>query len=135
MARQAGIDAPGALHHVIVRGIARRRIFNDDDDKKDFLDRLEDILRATKTFCYAWALMQNHCHFLMRTGEVPVATVMRRLLTGYALSYNRRHRRWGHLFQNRYKSVLCQEEPYFLELVRYIHLNTDFRAGLTVTQI
>jgi putative transposase len=62
-------------------------------------------------------------HLLLQTGQVPVATLMRRLLTGYAVTFNRRHRRHGHLFQNRYKSILCQEEPYLLELVRYIHLN------------
>jgi REP-associated tyrosine transposase len=65
----------------------------------------------------------------VRTGDIPISIIMRRLLTGYAMNYNRRHRRSGHLFQNRYKSILCQDEPYFLELVRYIHLN-PLRAKL-----
>ena len=65
----------------------------------------------------------QHAHILLRTGQTPLPTVMRRLLTGYAVSHNRRHRRHGHLFQNRYKSILCQEDTYLLELVRYIHLN------------
>jgi len=68
-------------------------------------------------------------HLLLQTGAFPIATVMERLLTGYAGDFNRRHKRHGHLFQNRYKSILCQEEPYFLELVRYIHLN-PIRAGM-----
>ena len=68
-------------------------------------------------------------HLLLRTGTAPIATVMRKLLTGYAVSFNRRHGRHGHLFQNRYKSILCQEDPYLLELVRYIHLN-PLRAGI-----
>ena len=68
----------------------------------------------------------------MRTGQTPLATVMRRLLTGYAVSYNRRHRRHGHLFQNRYKSILCQEDTYLLELTRYIHLN-PLRAKIVKT--
>ena len=123
MPRQSRIDAPGALHHVIGRGIARGTIFEDDQDRSDFIDRLSTILKESETCCYAWALIPNHFHLLLRTGNVPLATVMRRLLTGYAITYNLRHRRWGHLFQNRYKSILCQEEPYFLELVRYIHLN------------
>ena len=123
MPRQARIDAPGALHHIIVRGIERRKIFNDDKDRYDFLWRLGDVLEKTRTACYAWALIPNHFHLLLRTGAYPVATVMRRLLTGHASGYNRRHKRHGHLFQNRYKSILCQEETYFLELVRYIHLN------------
>ena len=123
MPRQSRIDAPGALHHIIARGIARGKIFNDNQDRTQFLDRLASLLRETKTTCYGWALMPNHFHLLLRTGSVSISTVMRRLLTGYAVKYNRRHRRWGHLFQNRYKSILCQEETYLLELVRYIHLN------------
>jgi hypothetical protein len=79
--------------------------------------------------CYAWALLPNHFHMLLRTGSVPISTTLRRLLTGYALWFNRQHDRCGHLFQNRYKSILCQEDEYLLELVRYIHLN-PLRAGL-----
>ena len=123
MPRTARIDAPGALHHIIARGIGRRRIFDDDADRDAFVDRLGHVIKESGTACFAWALMPNHFHLLLRTGQAPVASVMRRLLTGYAMHYNRRHRRAGHLFQNRYKSILCQEEPYFLELVRYIHLN------------
>jgi REP element-mobilizing transposase RayT len=123
MPRQARIDAPGAIQHIIIRGIERRRIFLDDRDRDAFVERLGRILLDSATTCYGWALMTNHAHFLFRTGRVPIATIMRRLLTGYAGTFNRRHRRHGHLFQNRYKSILCQEEPYLLELVRYIHLN------------
>jgi REP element-mobilizing transposase RayT len=123
MPRKARIDAPGALHHIIVRGIERRQIFADDQDRDNFIERLGDILTETQTFCFAWALIPNHAHILLRSGQTPLATVMRRLLTGYAVSYNRRHRRHGHLFQNRYKSILCQEDIYLRELVRYIHLN------------
>ena len=90
---------------------------------------LAHILTETETPIYAWALMPNHVHLLLKTGLTPIATIMRRLLTGYAVYFNRRHHRHGHLFQNRYKSILCQEEPYFRELVRYIHLN-PLRAKL-----
>lgn len=129
MPRKARIDAPGALHHIIVRGIDRCLIFRDKRDRDQFLERLGDILADTDTPCYAWALMPNHFHFLLKTGMTPVATVMRRLLTGHAVYFNRRHRRHGYLFQNRYKSILCQEETYLRELVRYIHLN-PLRARL-----
>jgi REP element-mobilizing transposase RayT len=132
MPRKARIDAPGALHHIICRGIKRREIFKDDVDRNNFVDRLGDILSETKTPCFAWALIPNHFHLLLRTANMPIATVMRRLLTGYALSFNRRHRRHGHLFQNRYKSILCQEDLYLMELVRYIHLN-PLRAKLVST--
>ncbi len=129
MPRKSRIDAPGALHHIVARGIDRRKIFQDDHDRNDFLDRLGHILTETQTRCYAWALIPNHFHLLFRTGATPISTVMRRLLTGYAASFNRRHRRYGHLLQNRYKSFLCQEDTYFLELVRYLHLN-PLRANL-----
>ncbi|MBA7667729.1 hypothetical protein ES703_75826 [subsurface metagenome] len=87
------------------------------------------ILEETQTQCYVWALIPNHFHLLPRTGPTPLSKVMRRLMTGYAVTFNRRHRRAGHLFQNRYKSVVCEEDPYLLELIRYIHLN-PLRAGL-----
>lgn len=107
----------------MVRGIERAKVFRTDADRDHFLERLGEILDETKTRCYAWALMPNHFHLLLRTGPVPITTVMRRLLTGYALWFNRTHHRHGHLFQNRFKSILCQEDAYLLELVRYIHLN------------
>ncbi|MDD5204760.1 MAG: transposase [Desulfobacterales bacterium] len=129
MPRRSRIDGAGSLHHIMCRGIEKRKVFITDADREHFLERLGEILQDTKTTCYAWALIPSHFHLLLRTGPVPISTVMRRLLTGYALWYNRAHRRHGHLFQNRFKSILCQEDAYLLELVRYIHLN-PIRAGL-----
>ena len=129
MPRQARLDAPGVLQHVMARGIERRKIFWDDKDRSSFLERLALILEETQTQCYAWTLIPNHFHLLLRTGPTPLSTVMRRLMTGYAVTFNRRHRRAGHLFQNRYKSVVCEEDTYLLELTRYIHLN-PLRARL-----
>ena len=129
MPRQSRIDAPGALHHIICRGIERKRIFLDDVDRDKFLVRLGDVLLKTSTRCFAWALIPNHFHLLLCTGTLPIASVMERVLTGYAGDFNRRHERHGHLFQNRYKSILCQRELYLLELTRYIHLN-PLRAGM-----
>jgi REP element-mobilizing transposase RayT len=129
MPRQARIDAPGALHHLIIRGIERTLIFTDDRDRENFLERLSQLLTESQTRCYAWALMSNHGHLLLRTGSVAIASIMRRLLTGYAVSFNKRHSRHGHLFQNRYKSILCEEERYLRQLVAYIHLN-PVRAGI-----
>jgi REP element-mobilizing transposase RayT len=123
MPRQARIDAPGALHHIIIRGIDRRVIFTEDRDRENFLERLSDRLTDSQTACYAWALMSNHAHLLLRTGRGSIASFMQRLLTGYAVSFNKRHRRHGHLFQNRYKSILCEEDRYLRQLVAYIHLN------------
>jgi putative transposase len=129
MPRKARIDAPGALHHIICRGIEGRSIFISDVDRDDFVERLAQIVPETETSCLAWALIPNHFHLLLRTGDTPISTIMRRLLTGYAVSFNHRHHRQGRLFQNRYKSILCQQETYLLELVRYIHLN-PLRAGI-----
>ncbi len=123
MPRKARIDAPGALHHIIIRGIERKPIFKGNVDRGNFVGRLDRIISETETGCYAWVLMTNHVHLLLKTGSAPIATIMRRLLTGYAVSYNRRYRRHGQLFQNRYKSFLCEEDVYLKELVRYIHLN------------
>ena len=129
MPRKARIDAPGAVQHIIVRGIERKKIFRNDADRSNFLARLSTIVSETRTTCYGWALIPSHAHLLLRTGTIPIATVMRRLLTGYAVSFNLKYQRHGQLFQNRYKSILCQEERYLKELVRYIHLN-PLRANL-----
>ncbi|OPY05519.1 MAG: Transposase IS200 like protein [Syntrophaceae bacterium PtaB.Bin038] len=129
MPRRARLDADGAIHHVIVRGIEQRRIFDDDGDRSNFVSRLATVAVETETAIYAWALLPNHAHALIRSGPLGISKFMRRLLTGYAVSYNRKHERQGYLFQNRYKSILCEEEPYFRELIRYIHLN-PLRAGL-----
>jgi len=123
MARQARLDAPGTLHHVMIRGIETSPIFKDDQDRQDFVSRVGILAQETGTKILAWVLMRNHVHLLFFSGSTGISKFMRRLLTGYALRYNRRHRRNGHLFQNRYKSIICEEERYLLELVRYIHLN------------
>ncbi|WP_291316188.1 transposase [Desulfuromonas sp.] len=128
MPRHARIDIPGLLQHVIVRGIERRPVFRDEQDREGFLLRLSTLLRETETDCYAWALPDNHFHLLLRPRGGKLGGLMRRLLTGYTVVFNLRHNRSGHLFQNRYKSIVCDENPYLVELVRYIHLN-PLRAG------
>ncbi len=123
MPRQARLDSPGTLHHVMVRGVEKRRIVDDETDRRNFVRRLGALAEETRTAIYAWALMSNHAHLLVCSGALGLAKFMRRLLTGYAVSYNLRHRRHRHLFQNRYKSIVCDGDSYFTELVRYIHLN------------
>ena len=129
MPRQPRLDAPGLLQHVIVRGAQRAKIFMDRQDYEHFLARLEKVVLAAQVRCYAWALLPDHFHLLLRNGNVRLAKVMQSLMIGYAVTFNRRHKRNGHLFQNRYKSIICEDEPYFLVLVRYIHLN-PLKAGL-----
>ena len=129
MPRKARLDAPGALHHVMTRGIEGRKIFRGKVDYEDFLSRLRVSVLECGIEIYAWALLPNHFHLLVRTRATSLSSAMRKLLTGYVVSFNRRHRRHGYLFQNRYKSLLCEDEPYLLELTRYIHVN-PYRPGL-----
>jgi len=120
MPRKARINAPGALHHIIFRGIERRKIFRDNKDRDNFLDRLGNVLSDTDTPCYAWALIPNRVHLLLKTGNTPLSTVMQRILTGHAVYFNRRHRRHGKLFQNRYKSVLCPDKQIKTYIFTYV---------------
>lgn len=113
----------------MARGIDRQEIFRDDHDREDLLQRIAGLVSELQLEIYAWALMPNHFHLLVKTGAIPLERSMRSLLTGFAVAFNRRHGRVGHLFQNRYKSIVCEAERYFVELVRYIHLN-PLRAGL-----
>jgi len=116
----------------MVRSAHNTPLFMDDTDKARFLEKLGEYVTSGACAVYAFALMDNHVHILFRSGEKGISTVMRKLLTWYAQYFNRRHRRRGHLFENRYKSILCEEESYFLELIRYIHLN-PVRADLVKT--
>lgn len=129
MPRQARLDAPGALHHVIGRGIEGAKVFLNDEDREDFVGRMKALCDAGAWVVYAWALIPNHFHLLVRSAKESLPFNMRRLLTGYVVNFNRRHKRLGHLFQNRYKSIICEDDPYLLELTRYIHLN-PLRAGI-----
>ncbi len=129
MPRQARLDSPGTLHHVMIRGIEKGDIVGDDRDREEFVARMGELADETRTKIYAWTLMSNHAHILLGSGPKGLSRYMRRLLSSYASYYNRRHQRHGHFFQNRYKSIVCEEDPYFMELVRYIHLNA-VRGGI-----
>ena len=112
MPRSARLDIPNLLQHVIARGIERRDIFLSDDDRHDFVQRLKTLLEKMEVECLAWALLSNHLHLLVRPTRTTLAAFMRRLLTGYAVTFNLRHNRSGHLFQNRYKSLVCDEDSW-----------------------
>ncbi len=123
MPRGPRLDAPGVFHHVWARGIEQRKIFLGDEDREDFLQRLTVVCGDGGAFVYAWSLLDNHFHLAIRTGKVPLSTIMRRVMTGYAIAFNRKKKRAGHLFQNRFGSTIVDDEEYFLRLVRYVHLN------------
>ncbi|MDG5816763.1 transposase [Chitinispirillales bacterium ANBcel5] len=122
------IESPGALAHIMAHSIDQRELFVDDSDRNDFLQRLKEGLRKTGYKCYAWTLMDNHYHLLVRTNYLPMSKLMRALNGGYAQYYNKKHKRRGYLFQNRFKSVICQDQGYAAQLIKYIHLN-PLRAG------
>jgi putative transposase len=100
-----------------------RSIFLDDQDREEFFSRFARLLVETQTDCLAWALLDTHFHLLIQPTSSTLSHFMRRLLTGYAVTFNLRHNRVGHLFQNHYKSIVCDGDAYLLELVLYIHLN------------
>ena len=123
MARPLRIEYPGAWYHVTCRGNEKREIFSDDHDREKFLE----ILTANRQFygveVHAYVLMANHFHLLMMTPEANLQKFMQRFNTSYAVYYNRRHSRNGHLYQGRYKAILVDADSYLLELSRYVHLN------------
>jgi REP-associated tyrosine transposase len=123
MARQPRIEYPGALYHVISRGIERRDLFRDDTDRKRYLFYLERAVERFKCRIFGYCLMGNHVHLAIETGKIPLSRIMRSINTSYAGYFNTRHRRSGYLFQGRYKAFLVEKEPYLLSLVRYIHEN------------
>lgn len=123
------LHIPRGCYHLMGRGLESRNIFEQSSDKQEFLDRLGKSVVKNQCQCLAWALMSNHYHLLVRAGPLPLSKLMAPVLGGYGGYYNRRHRRCGYVFQNRFKSILCQEDSYLLELVRYIHLN-PIRAAM-----
>jgi REP element-mobilizing transposase RayT len=132
MGRKPRIHYVGAVYHAMARGVDGRDIFIEDRDRRIFLKGLSRTVEESSAEVLAYCLMGNHFHLAVRVGHVSLASIMQRLLTGYSLAFNRRYDRTGHLFQARYKAILCLDDAYLLGLVRYIHMN-PVRAGLTST--
>jgi REP element-mobilizing transposase RayT len=123
MARKPRVEFDGALYHVIVRGNQQQAIFQDNKDRATYLERLEHYRKRYGFVLYAYVLMSNHVHLLVETHQTALSKIMQGLQSSYTQYYNRRHRKIGHLFQGRYKAILCDRDAYLLELVRYLHLN------------
>ena len=128
MARPLRIDIAGGVYHVTTRGWERRDVVDDDEDRCTWLRLLDRVALRFGWRIYAWALMRNHWHLFLSTPEPDLSRGMHDLNSGYATLYNRRHRRFGALFQGRFKSILVQDEGYGWTLSRYVHLN-PVRAG------
>lgn len=132
MARTPRIDGPGLVHHVTLRGVARCDIFRDDQDREEMIRRIDQVGRKLGFRFWAWALMPNHIHLVVEAGEIPLRRFMARLATGYAMYFNRRHGRVGHLFQNRYWSEPIEDEAGLEAVVAYVDQN-PLRAGLVAS--
>lgn len=130
MSRAVRIEFPGALYHVMSRGVARLPTFLDDEDRNDFLRRIEPLVRSGDLVVHAFCLMPNHYHLLCETPAGGLRRWMRHVNGDYARAFNHRHRRVGHLWQGRFKAVLVEDGRYLTECSRYIHLNPN-RAKIT----
>lgn len=130
MPRVARIKSSTGIYHIMVRGINLQEIFTTDDDYKRFLHTLAKYNRNNAFEMYAYCLMGNHVHLLLKEVQEPVATIMKRIGTSYAYHYNWQYNRKGHLFQDRYKSEPVEDDSYFLTVLRYIHMN-PLKAGLS----
>ena len=123
MARPLRIEYAGALYHVTSRGDRQEAIFDDDQDRRAFLNILGEVVSRFHWRCHAYCLMGNHYHLMIETPEANLTKGMRHLNGVFTQWSNRRHKRSGHLFQGRYKAILVDRDSYFLELARYIVLN------------
>src|ERR671918_2134329 len=129
MARRPRLLAPGLLYHVIVRGNQRQKTFLGDSDYRAYLERLGRYRKRWRVTVLAYCLMSNQVHLLVETGSEPLSKFMQGLQQSYTQYFNRKHHKVGHLFQGRYKAIVCEKDEYLLTLVRYIHLN-PIRANI-----
>jgi len=129
MPRRPRLDAPGAVHHVWMRGVDRRDLFRDDADRRVFFARLSTVLPEERVACFAWVLMTNHVHLVLRTGRRPLARAMHRTLTAYAGHFNARYGHEGHVFDRRFGSRRVDDDGDLRNLIRYVHRN-PVSAGL-----
>ena len=129
MARPLRIEYAGAVYHITSRGNARKPIFRDDKDRDSFFEILTSVTKRYNWLCHAYCLMDNHYHLIIETPDANLSRGMRQLNGVYTQTYNRRHKKTGHIFQGRYKAILVDKDSYLLELCRYVVLN-PLKAGI-----
>jgi REP element-mobilizing transposase RayT len=134
MARPLRLEFTGALYHVTSRGNRREAIYEEDNDRENFLTVISDVCEQYNWVCHAYCLMDNHYHLLIETPEANLSKGMRQLNGKYTQKFNRMHKRVGHVFQGRYKAILVDKDSYLLELSRYIVLN-PVRASMVHSAI
>ena len=123
MARKRRIEFEGALYHVLARGNQRQKIFRSKRDFVRYLDFLAQYKERYRFFLFAYVLMPNHVHLLVETAQVPLSKILQGLNQSYTMYFNRKYETVGHLFQGRYKAIICDRDEYLLTLIKYIHLN------------
>jgi len=132
MARKPRVEFDGVFYHVIVRGNQRQKIFGDDRDRLAYLERLEQYRERFGFSVYAYVLMANHIHLLVETKIVPLSKIMQGIQFTYTQTFNRRHRTVGHLFQGRYKAILCDRDEYLLELAGIKRQNLSYEINFFI---
>ena len=129
MPRESRKRSESGVYHIMLRGINRQQIFEDDEDYRRFLETLEKYREECGYSLYGYCLMPNHVHLVLREGKQPLETIMRRIGASYVYWYNAKYRRNGHLFQDRFKSEPVESDAYLLTVIRYVHWN-PVKAGL-----
>ncbi len=133
MPRTPRLKSASDIYHVMIRGINQVQLFYDDEDKSAFLDRLERYKKECEFSLYAWCLMGNHAHLLVKTDLDTLSVAMKKLQLSYSSYYDRKYDRTGYLFQDRFKSKPVDGDAYFLATLRYIHRN-PLEAGGEVSE-
>lgn len=131
--RVARIKSNSGIYHIIMRGINRQTLFEDEEDYNKFIQTIQRYKETSEYNIYAYCLMGNHLHLLLKEGKEPLETVMRRICGSYVYWYNKKYERVGYLFQDRYKSEPVEDKEYLLTVIRYIFQN-PIKAGI-VTNI
>lgn len=130
MPRQAREKSKTGIYHILVRGINRQIIFEDEEDYVKFIDTIQQIKEKSGFKIYGYCLMGNHVHLLLREGKESLSLSMQRMCSSFVYWYNWKYDRYGHLFQERYKSEVVENEAYLITVLRYIHQN-PIKAGIT----
>ncbi|MDO8282839.1 MAG: transposase [Thermodesulfovibrionia bacterium] len=130
MARRPRIEFNGAFYHIIIRGNQKQKIFKGKNDFLKYLEILTGYKQRYKFLLYSYVLMSNHLHLLIETQSFPLSKILQGINQSYTMYFNKRYKTVGHLFQGRYKAILCDRDGYLLSLIKYIHLN-PVRAEMT----
>lgn len=129
MPRRSGQKSSSGIYHIMLRGVNKQTIFEDEEDKTRFIETLKKYKDICKYEIYSYCLMDNHIHLLLKESEESISKAIKRISSSYVYWYNLKYERCGHLFQERFKSENVENKAYFLTVLRYIHQN-PIKAGL-----